>query len=138
MAPSTVRRHFPTFVAWYYRLPLLITAMGRVFPNVRLPRVRFTVQRMIIAVAIVGTGLGLIERRLRALARAEHHLSQVVSQGWACSRDGSYRFYVDGQGMPATARQVRNSAWHHELYSKYRLAANYPWLPIEPDPPEPE
>jgi hypothetical protein len=29
-------------------------------------------------------------------------------------------------------------AWHARLKEKYRHAAHYPWLAIEPDPPEPE
>ena len=30
------------------------------------------------------------------------------------------------------------AAHHAALRSKYERAARYPWLPVEPDPPEPE
>jgi len=45
---------------------------------------------------------------------------------------------MDGEGNSATAEQIKKSEWHRKLYSKYRLTANYPGLPVEPDPPEPE
>jgi len=127
-------------VAWYRRLLLLIAALRRVvtIPNMRLPHVLFSVRCLMIATALAGISLGLIGRRSRALTLAEHHRSAIVSEGWACSRSSSFRFYTDGQGRPATAEQFKKSEWHRKLYSKYRLATNYPWLPIEPDPPEPE
>jgi hypothetical protein len=28
--------------------------------------------------------------------------------------------------------------WHAEMAQTYQDAARYPWLPVEPDPPEPE
>src|SRR5262249_10898420 len=73
---------------------LLIRAIGRVIPSMRLPCARFTVPRMMIAVAPAGTALGLVECRSRALALADYHLSQVVLEGWACSRNSCQRFYV--------------------------------------------
>ena len=39
MDPSTLQRHFPTFVAWYCRLLPLITAMGRIAVTLGLKRV---------------------------------------------------------------------------------------------------
>jgi hypothetical protein len=32
----------------------------------------------------------------------------------------------------------RANRWHEVLEKKYREAARYPWLPVAPDPPEPE
>jgi len=93
---------------------------------------------LIIATAVAGISLGWMERRSRTLALAEHHRSEIVSEGgWACSKTSWFRFSVDGQGRMATAEQIKKSEWHRKLYSKYRLAAGYPWLPVEPDPPEP-
>jgi hypothetical protein len=37
-----------------------------------------------------------------------------------------------------TRAEVKKSAWHAALAEKYRHAALYPWLPVEPDPPEPK
>jgi hypothetical protein len=36
------------------------------------------------------------------------------------------------------ARCARISAHYTRLKLKYERAARYPWLPVEPDPPEPE
>ena len=138
MGPSTLPRHFPTFAAWYCRLLLLLKAMCQVVETLilGLPRMLFSARWLMIPVAVVGISLGLImERRSRSLARAEHHRSQIVSQGWACGKTSWFTWYVDGEGRPATLRQIEKSEWHRKLYAKYRLAANYPWLPIEPDPP---
>jgi hypothetical protein len=30
------------------------------------------------------------------------------------------------------------AAWHAALWRMYDRAARYPWLPVSPDPPEPE
>src|SRR4051794_36712110 len=55
MDPSTHRKHFPTFVAWYCRLLPLITAMGQVIQNVRPSLMRFTIRRMIVGVALLAS-----------------------------------------------------------------------------------
>lgn len=36
------------------------------------------------------------------------------------------------------AGETPRSAYHRELSRGYRHAAERPWLPVEPDPPEPE
>ena len=36
------------------------------------------------------------------------------------------------------AQKRRQAAFFHRLASKYARAARYPWLPVEPDPPEPK
>jgi hypothetical protein len=33
---------------------------------------------------------------------------------------------------------VRKIFYHESLARRYERAARYPWLPVEPDPPEPE
>jgi hypothetical protein len=30
------------------------------------------------------------------------------------------------------------SDYHQQMLEKYAFAARYPWLPVEPDPPEPK
>jgi hypothetical protein len=44
--------------------------------------------------------------------------------------------------LAALLPPLRSSAWlaayHAELRRKYEHAARYPWLPVEPDTPEPE
>ena len=41
--------------------------------------------------------------------------------------------WSENQAKVLDARAIRNA----ELKRKYRRAARYPWLPVEPDPPEP-
>jgi hypothetical protein len=50
----------------------------------------------------------------------------------------SNHVYFDANDREMTPDGVKSSAWHAALAEKYRQAALYPWLPVEPDPPEPE
>ena len=93
---------------------------------------------LMLAVAVVGISLVLIGRRSRALSLAEHHYSEIAEPGWACSRSSWFRFYMDGEGRTFIAEPLKKNEWHRNMYSKYRRAASYPWLPIESDPPEPD
>ncbi len=101
----------------------------------KLPRVRFTVRRMMVAVAVVGTAFGssvVLWRRAERFRRlaADHGMFRVrVNDGPECSM----WFKVDGD----TTSPVRDE-WRRALAEKYDRAARYPWLPVAPDPPEPE
>jgi hypothetical protein len=92
----------------------------------KLPRVRFTIGRMMVLVAIasllIGWGIesGRREERFRTAAR-EHW---YASFGWAPD--------VSSQMSEARLR------WHDQMAGKYERASRYPWLPIRPDPPQPE
>ncbi len=35
------------------------------------------------------------------------------------------------------AHQLKLAKYHYDMARKYEHAARYPWLPVEPDPPEP-
>jgi hypothetical protein len=91
----------------------------------RSPHVRITVRRMMVAVAITGVGLGWqLDRRSASLRReAARHAgdSSLVSLEEICN--------------PATEA---GKVYHRAMAEKYRHAARYPWLPVAPDPPEPE
>lgn len=53
-----------------------------------------------------------------------------VSHDPAMTREGYY--------SPLTLSRIRDLlAYHTSLRQKYERAARYPWLPVEPDPPEP-
>jgi hypothetical protein len=90
----------------------------------RLPRVRFTLRRMMLVVAVVAIHFGLtawMERRatqFRALYADHINKVGVVSspKPWPHEVQGIY---------------------HLAMGEKYRVAALRPWLPVEPDPPEP-
>lgn len=108
----------------------------------RVPRVRFTIRSLMIAVAVVGTVLGVVlERRSRFLRLAEYHRSQIVGahlvQALMRNR-GCVTYWMDANGRTVSSAQPAKDQWHNELSSKYLLAARCPWLPVEGDPPEPE
>jgi hypothetical protein len=108
----------------------------------RVPRVRFTIRWLMIAVAVVGTVLGVVlERRSRFLRLADYHRSQIVGahRVQALMRNGGcVTFWMDAKGRTVSSPQEAKDRWHTELSSKYVLAARCPWLPVESDPPEPE
>jgi hypothetical protein len=35
-------------------------------------------------------------------------------------------------------KNPRKAAYHAAMLRKWKRAADYPWLPVEPDPPEPQ
>jgi hypothetical protein len=92
----------------------------------KLPRVRFTVRRLMVAVVIVGLMLGLgawmARRSAEFRKRAESHMRTVRVM------------YSIGRWKP---RGFDRNAWAWRMGEKYAYAASHPWLPVEPDPPEP-
>jgi hypothetical protein len=96
----------------------------------RLPRVRLTVRGLMVAVAIVGVVYGvMIERhsRFRKLASRHQAEGEKLLKMPIISFSGS-------EDDPV----VRRFEWHYSRQLKYERAARYPWLPVAPDPPEPE
>jgi hypothetical protein len=89
----------------------------------RLPRM--TTRRWMIVVAILAVGLADVGRRrhLALRQRAAYHekIERLVTD--------------TAPKLPANAA-IRDR--HARLKEKYWRAARYPWLPVEPDPPEPE
>ena len=125
----------------------------------RLIRPRFTVRRLMVAVAIVAFALGGLEslRRYRAMVALSESYSQtarmysatvalVLGDASCWDRIPSekkkipdpYPFYT----LDDAAHHARNSREkarrYRALAAKYERAARHPWLPIAPDPPEPE
>jgi hypothetical protein len=97
----------------------------------RLPRVRYSVRRMMIVVAVIGLALAmppwLKGRGERLRLRAIHHTEEGEG-GWVDQR-------VTKEQIEALKRRL---AYHQQMAEKYRWAARYPWLPVWPDPAEPE
>ena len=100
-------------------------------------------RRRMIAVAVVAlvpvvleSTVALYRRHLALRQRAAYHeeieklLTATVGELALAAR------------WPKAAAQVRANAAirdrHVRLKEKYRRAARYPWLPVEPHPPEPE
>jgi hypothetical protein len=113
-----------------------------------LPYLRITVGRLMIvaavAAALMAAWVGIA--RLRRLssdfrARAEQHAGIEETLRRIVASDGADA-PVDislGPGL----RSRRFTVWAVAEYEaalrrKYERAARYPWLPVEPDPPEPE
>jgi hypothetical protein len=98
----------------------------------RLPHPRFSLRWMMIGVAVVGIMLGFeITRRRQegflSMARLWDN-TEFTSRQAADSTPGPH-------GDPVAMRRLAEYA--HNLRMKYERAARYPWLPVEPDPPEP-
>jgi hypothetical protein len=98
----------------------------------RLPRVRFTVRRMMVAVAITaGILWAAVEVRslpgraesYRIRAALDLHMSRAADQEAAC-----------GAGPCAS----RVADYYRATAAKYRRASRFPRLPLPPDPPYPE
>jgi hypothetical protein len=72
------------------------------------------------AVAVLGLLMGMVDvalrRRVYLLSRSQYHDQKRGSQ-----------LYMD-----------RVAKYHYDLARKYEYAARYPWLSVEPDPPEPK
>src|SRR4051794_8772311 len=108
----------------------------------RLPRVRFTVRRLVVAIALVAGGFDasswIGRRRDRFQRLGSYHRHQIVCVLWGHpGPDGEYVYEPtshDQQGKPVSARQQRIDRWHESLAQRYWNAARSPWLPVPPDP----
>ena len=122
-----------------------------------LPRPRFTVRRLMIAVAVVGifTAWGIEGERRRARFSEENFLHSLNHD---FKQECLYKVGLPdeiglGPVIPGFekdhARMVEDrmklSRWlvskveyYKFMAAKYEFAARYPWLPVLPDPPEPE
>jgi hypothetical protein len=96
----------------------------------KLPRLRFTVRRLIIVVAVFAVVVWII--RLRGLSREYALLATAAHWDRFAASEYSPR---DEAGA---VRKVRRIQHYRRLAEKYDFAARYPWLPVAPDPPEPE
>jgi hypothetical protein len=116
----------------------------------RLPRVRFTVRRMMVAVAVVAIISGSVQLwRLRRLYqdRASGYASMALryvstpeeaaywEARWTRQREGRPAEYPWPAGPPFVPAIV---AHYRSLQAKYEHAARYPWLTVVPDTPEPK
>ena len=101
---------------------------------------RLTIERAMILVALVALSLGIggecMRRWSRFLSFASSHAVE------AC--EGRIVPLAIRSAMSETERAAcdeRRFAWeeyHTGLAAKYERAARYPWLLMEPDPPEPK
>jgi hypothetical protein len=115
----------------------------------RLPRM--TTRRWMIAVAVVALLIGAavaIDRRSKRFARlaashadvAMEHFSTVMAFGGDPPPLQEIEKYPPAAQGPVRYlhRAKTLMLYHRALKEKYDRAARYPWLSVEPDPPEPE
>jgi hypothetical protein len=109
---------------------------------------RLTTRRWMIAVAVVAILIGAVlevHRRSRRFARLAAYHSNLSLEHFhtqmALGVDPLPLEPVPPAG-PGAARYLRREKalvrYHSELTAKYERAARYPWLPVTPDPPEPD
>ncbi len=96
------------------------------------PRIRFTLRQIMALVAIVAISLGLgmwAGKMLRLLELYQRRAAEY----------GGLKYQRIGMAtMLYGERDRRHERWRMGLLAKYEQAARRPWLPVEPDPPEPE
>jgi hypothetical protein len=94
----------------------------------RLPRFRLRALMLVIAVVVllIGGVAELPRRRERFQRYASYHTWESIPSGPGYP-----------ESLDEAARRGR-SEWQAALAKKYRRAARHPWLPVWPDPPEPE
>jgi hypothetical protein len=90
-----------------------------------------------IAVAVVGIGCGaaVLSRRAAVFReRANLYLLRAGVERSTLSMVARHTSVFDPDFIPRWQRIAR----FRELARRYDRAARYPWLPLAPDPPEPE
>src|SRR3954453_10603956 len=99
-----------------------------------LPRVRFTVRRLMVAVGIVAVlfAAEATRRRWESLA------STYRTKASRCERLARVSVHTSGleadHGNEPEERKLQRIADHYvALANKYERAARYPWLPVAPD-----
>jgi hypothetical protein len=110
----------------------------------RFPRVRFTVRRMMVAVAIIGivVWLGIAGgrhwryRRLAASYASKESLARNFSSGELTAT--RITFFLKRPCGESTTSVMAHLGYYAEMRAKYDHAARHPWLPVAPDPPEPK
>jgi FtsZ-interacting cell division protein ZipA len=103
-------------------------------------RPRFTVRRLMVAVAIVALVLcGWETWRKRSsyleLADQQSALKDHCRLMLEHVEFLAERRFADKSEVALSRRRMD---YHRDLAEKYERAARYPWLPVAPDPPEPE
>jgi Tfp pilus assembly protein PilX len=112
----------------------------------RLPRVRFTMRRMMVVVAVIAMVMGTVaglqrrresfERRAQMFARRASAAimdEQAYRTSRRSNRPGS-PFYYDNRTTGAYSQLVEH---YDALRVKYERAAARPWRFVATDPPEP-
>ena len=95
-----------------------------------IPRPRFTVRRLMIAVAVVAVLLGVVV----GLKRRSDRFRAIALRYAAKHKEDRMAYDV----VADEGRFLRRYDYHLSMQRKYEMATERPWLPVPPDPPEPE
>ncbi len=110
----------------------------------RVPHVRFTVRRMMVAVAIVAALIwGEQTRRRRSYFRGRATICRTnaaeFARAYTTGQMSIFRTKPSGPRIATTRPLVREWAIYYDrLWKKYERASRYPWEYVPPDPPPPE
>jgi hypothetical protein len=85
---------------------------------------------MMVAVALAA----LILAGFVALERRRARFERMFSHHRSLTGPMTIRSFEPDRPIFLTPR----GKWHYEMSMKYARASRSPWLPVEPDPPEPE
>jgi hypothetical protein len=96
-----------------------------------MPRFRFTIRRMIAAVAIVAVIFWLTRLSRQYAGIADFHTKRAAE--WRNAFVSSNLVFI----IP-TEELLKRVQWHDEMAAKYDRASRLPFLPIGPNPPEPK
>jgi hypothetical protein len=120
-------------------LPLIVASVGGTMCSVR-----FTMRRIVVAVAVIAMVLGVLVNFGRRVRRfddlAIYHRSQIVgvpmrevidSDGLIIRLEPSP---VDIEGRKVTTRQRLLNQWYANMFKKYLCAARHPWFDVPPEP----
>jgi hypothetical protein len=104
---------------------------------------RMTTRRWLIAVAVVavclGSGILITRSRSYAALCAFHAEGEKECRRIVEAFEGRRLDAAVWKDWIAHARRARRLLpYHAALRRKYELASRRPWLPVEPDPPEPK
>ncbi len=92
-------------------------------PALRLRRPRMTVRFLLVLVALAAL---LIDAGLIAWRAVTYH-DRATEHA---------RYLNSGRSFIYDSGNLRD--WHEQMLRKYQMAASRPWLPVVPDPPQPE
>ena len=113
----------------------------------RFPRVRFTVRRMMVAVAVVAVAFGLLAMARRMAIRRSNYLGSVAiylhlenscseqavsTDATAKEKEKEGNVEAAGFWSVRSARHSRRALYFRSLLVKYERAARYPRLPVAP------
>jgi hypothetical protein len=102
----------------------------------RLTLPRFTVRRLMVAVAIVALGVAAVRLTLSMAALSDDYQRRALSHRIKVA-DDVFLMLRSPDDPRAGAWLQRRKAYRGAMAEKWNRAALFPWLPVAPDPPEP-